>query len=177
MKKIFTPLALAAIVFVAGCSKTSLPVKFDFTPKTVEFTVPVTSQAGDMTFVLNKLDYNLDSLAKANSISLSQIKSIKLAEVRLDIIDQNGSTFDLVSWAEAYCKVDNQAEIKIASKNPIPADHVRTIMLDVVPQELVTYLKSSSAQFRLSGRTNAPIVNPIQMRATVRLNVVGELIN
>ncbi len=177
MKKIFTPVALAALVFVAGCSKKNLEVKFDLNPKTVEFTVPVTPQAGDMTFVLSKLDYNLDSLAKANSISISQIKSIKIAYITLDIIDQNNTTFDVVSWAEAFCKFDNQNETKIASKNPIPATHARSINLDIADVDLASQLKSSSAQFRLSGHTNAPILNAVQMRATVRFNVVGQLVN
>ncbi len=177
MKKIFTPVALAALLFVAGCSKKNLEVKFDLNPKTVEFTVPVTPQAGDMTFVLNKLEYNLDSLAKANSISISQIKSIKIAEIYLDIVDQNNTTFNIVDWAEAFCKVDNLAEVKIASKNPVLKDNVRTIKLDVADIELADYLKSTSAQFRLSGHTNAPIVSPVEMRARVRLNVVGALVN
>lgn len=178
MKKIFTPLALAALVFVAGCSKKNLDVKFDLNPKTVEFTVPVTTQSGDMTFVLNKLDYNLDSLAKANSLSISQIKSMKIAFIKLEIIDQNVATnFDVVSWVEAYCKFDNQNETKMAWKNPMPSDHSRIINLDLADVDLADDLKTSSAQVRISGHTSAPIINPIQMRATVRFNVIGKLIN
>lgn len=180
MKKIFTPLLLAAVVSFAGCNKKNLlDIKFGMNAKEIEFTSPAAPNPGEMNFLIQKLEYNLDSLAKANNVNLSQIKSIKVKEAFIDIVDpdQPTLTFDAVDFAEAYCSVDGKPEIKIAAKNPIAKDHVRSIKLDIIGEELVSYLKSSSAQFRLRGKTNTPINSPVKMKARFSFDVVANPTN
>lgn len=177
MKKIFTPLVLIAILFVSACTKEKLVVKFGLNAKEVLFTVPATPLSGDMNFVLKQLDYNLDSIAKANSISISQIKSAKINTIDLDIIDQNQTTFNIVDSAEAFASVDNKPEILIGYKKPISKDNLRTIRLTIPDIEFADYLKSKTVQFRLKGRTNAPLPNDVQMRARISFNIQGQLIN
>jgi len=101
----------------------------------------------------------LDSLAKANSSSISQIKSMKITFIKLEIIDQNVATnFEVLSWLDANYKFDNQNETKMAWKNPMPPDHSRMIILDLADVDLANDLKNSTAQVRISGHTNPPII-------------------
>ena len=56
MKKIFTPLLLAAVVSFAGCNKKNLlDIKFGMNAKEIEFTSPAAPNPGEMNFLIQNL--------------------------------------------------------------------------------------------------------------------------
>lgn len=169
-------LSLAAVSLMASCTKEDLQVKFDMDAASVDFLVKATSQSGAMAIDAQNLTYNLDSVCKANNVNKDQIKSVKIKEVFLDILDNNNTTFDLVNWAEAYVGSAGKADLMLASKNPVPKDGVRTIALDIKDIELVEYIKSNQMSFFAKGETNAPVKTDVPMRARVKFSIVGQLV-
>jgi hypothetical protein len=166
-------LSICAVVFISSCTKEDLKVSFDLSVGQVAFTIKQSSQAGAMQIDAQDLQYDLDSVCKANSISKDQITSVKIKEVFLDILDSNNTTFDLVNWAEAYVGATGKANILLASKNPVEKVGVRAISLDLKDVELIDYIKANKMSFFAKGETSGPVKADVPMRARVKFTITG----
>ena len=169
-------LSAAALSLMTACTKEDLQVTFDLNAANVVFVVKATPQSGAMAIDAQNLSYNLDSVCKANNVNKDQIKSVKIKEVFLDIVDNNNTTFDLVDWAEAYVGAAGQADLLLAAKNPVPKDGTRSISLDVKSVELADYIKSNQMSFFAKGQTNAPVKSDVEMRARVTFSITGQIV-
>ncbi len=167
---------MCAVALISSCTKEDLKVSFDLPTGQIDFVVKQTTQAGAMQIDAQDLQYNLDSVCKANSISKDQITSMKIKEVFLDILDNNNTTFDIVNWAEAYVGATGKADVLLAAKKPIGKDGVRTISLDLKDVELVDYIKANQMSFYAKGETNGPVKTDVPMRARVKFTITGQIV-
>ncbi|MBI3233003.1 MAG: hypothetical protein HYZ42_03015 [Bacteroidetes bacterium] len=168
-------LAVSSFVVISSCSKEDLKINFDLGASEINFEVKASPQAGAMQIDAQNMQYNLDSVCKANSISKDQIKSVKIKEVFLDILD-NKTTFDIIDWAEAYVGASGKANLLLASKNPVLKDGVRTISLDLKDVELVEYIQANQMSFFAKGATNSPILTNVPMRARVKFSLTAQVV-
>ena len=178
-KKILLLTTLAGSLFFSGCTKDDLDVNFSMDAATITFTVNPTPVPGEIDLMKTELTYKLDSICGIYGVNKNQIQSVKIREIWFDMLDNDNTTFDIVDFAEGYLSCDSKPETLVAKKNPVPKDHVRTLMLDEISPEveLADFVKGTGLKVRVHGLVNAPINNPLPMRCRISFDLVASPIN
>lgn len=126
-----------------------------------------------------ELETDVQSLVADNKVNVDKVKSVKIKSIALSIIhtDSLPYTFDLLSTVSAKIgKTDASGLIEVAGKNPVPANQLTSLDLEVSDVDLVEYFTKTKIRFNLKGFTNDPITHPFNLKVKLEVQFKGEIL-
>ena len=136
MKKILLSLAVASMAFFNSCTDDILDIKFNVNMVKVTFILPSQTAAGTFDLDPTKVDLNLDSIAKANNVSIDKIKSAKVHTASIRILSPNDMTFNALSSASLSVREHGSGQAtgkRMCSISTVPRD-VKELNLETLIQ-------------------------------------------
>ncbi len=147
---------IASFVFMGGCVSKLTTVNFDYKSQT-SLSTGAFPTAGTHTFGESRLRSDLDSFLKKQGTSGDLLDELRLKSATITIKNPSNGNFDAVDKVELWVSTDNNPEVLLASKNPVPKG-VNTVSLDVnSTADLATYLKANEFTYRIKGTNNAAL--------------------
>lgn len=127
MKRIFFAVLLFGLM---ACNKDNRGLTFSILlnteaviPSSTGINLPINLLSPDLTT-------NSSSSFEANQTTPSLVREIKLTELRLRIKSPDQTTFDFLRAVRVYMSADGLAEREIAYLENIPAEGLRSILMD-----------------------------------------------
>lgn len=159
MKNTITSLVfitLSSFMFMGGCLSKITTVNMDYPTEGIIETSALTS-TGTQTFGETVLTSGLKAELEKNNTSLDLLDELKLKSATVSIQNDSTQNFDNVDKIELWIAADGQAEVLIASKNPV-MDGLNSIVLDVNSSEnLANYIKANTFTYRIKGTNSGPL--------------------
>ena len=150
-KILTTPLLvlLSLIAGVTACEKVEDLVRFTF-KDTAKITIQ--SQGIISTGLLKITSPPIQTSSKQafsqNNTEAKYVKEAKLTELKLTITAPQSQTFSFINSIKIYISASGQEEVLIASKDNIPNDAGKQILLDVANVNLRPYIQQDSYSIR-----------------------------
>ena len=161
---------------IGSCKKKSVELHFDMNVATIYFTVDTTSALGNISLATTTFNSNLQQILNNNSVSYSNVESIKLTGAEFTIVSPSGQSFNALDNLYAKLSAPGLTETRIAYLDTVPKG-VSVINLNADAADLKSYLNQTSTTFRVGGTTNAPIVvrDSVHAVLTFRVTATGQL--
>jgi len=175
---------LAAASVFAACSKGNEHLSRDlYSPlTTVTFNMPVITEiAKSQTIVEFETPLNLDSIVKNTAgadYSVSDIKSIKLRSLRLDVVDFDTTyNFRLVDSLQVQLRNGQDTTARLAQTISNPDFSLQTLnpTLSAQQPELQRFFRNSSFLYVITGRMRRVNTKPFRINMTAQYKItVGD---
>lgn len=164
------------MTLVCSCNKIDELTKFD-----VEYTssiiVPSSSLIDlPLDITTPETTTNSESTFENNDTRSDLVESVKLTELRLDLITPADGDFNFLNEIEIYITAEDLPEVLIASSIDIPANNSRSIELDVENVELKEYIKKDSYSLRTRTLTDETINEDHQIDVFTKFRVDAEIL-
>ncbi len=181
IKIIFTFLVAGALF--TSCDKDLaselLNLKLNPGVRSEEFTIYPNPTSGDTTLADIPLNYNVDSLIRANSsqsFSSFTITSAKLKSLKMVILSPSTANFDIIDDASAVVEGGSLPTATIASVSNIPTGSTEANFTVDNSVNMKDYVNpGSNASLTLSGSTNSPVTDTIEVRVDYDVEIEVEL--
>jgi hypothetical protein len=175
-------LSALLLFLLSSCSEEN-PTAFSFSHdyNGIKVNIDTTSFQGNIALGDYAFNTELLNILADNGVTLENLESVTVTAVELSIEDTSTLampyTFDLLGKIQSRIgKAGSSSLTDIAKKDPVPAQGLTTLALDVTPVNLLDYFKASTLKFDLSGSTTAPIQHPFALNAKVTVQFKGEFI-
>lgn len=175
---------LAAATILAACSKGNEHLSRDvYTPlTTVTFNMPAVTQVDSSQTILEvETPLNLDSIIKNTAganYGISDIKSIKLRSLRLDVVDFDTTyNFRLVDSLQVRLRNDGDTTARLAQtiSNLDFSSQTLNPALSTQQPELQSFFRNSSFLYLLTGRMRRVTTKPFRVNMTTQYKItVGD---
>lgn len=165
---------------LSACKDNITAFEFSHDYAAINIIVDTTSTLGELTFTTREIATDIQEIASDNGVSVDKLKSVKLSEVIVTLIDINANpyTFDLLDRIETKIgKTTDSTLVMLAGKNPVPDGGVTEFKMDVNNVELLDYFKNTRLRFQLSGFTNDSIQHAFNLKVELKIAVKGEVID
>jgi len=173
----------ALLLFLLSSCTEENPTAFSFSHdyNGIKVNIDTTSFQGNISLGDYAFNTVLQNILNNNGVTLENLESVTVTAVELSIEDTSTLavpyTFDLLGKIQSRIgKSGSSTLTDIAKKDPVPAQGLTTLALDVTPVNLLDYFKASTVNFDLSGSTTAPIQHPFALNAKVTVQFKGEFI-
>lgn len=174
MKKILLSLAVASMAFLNSCTDDILDIKFNVNMVKVTFILPSQTAAGTFDLDPTLVDLNLDSIAKANNVSIDKIKSAKVHSATIKILSPTDMTFNPLSSASLSCREKGSGLAtgkRMCSISNVPRD-VKELTLETSGEDLLPIIKMPFEVWATI-TTTEPIAQASTLEATVVFEIVA----
>lgn len=165
---------------LSSCKDNITAFEFSHDYAAINIIVDPTNTMGDLTFTTREIETDIQKIASDNGVSVNNLKSVKISEVIVTLIDINANpyTFDLLDRIDSKIgKTSDSTLVTFAGKNPVPDGGLTEFKLDVNNVELLDYFKSNRLKFQLSGFTNDSIDHAFNLKVELKIAVKGEVID
>lgn len=164
------------MTLVGSCDKIDELTKFDV-EYTTSFTVPSSSLIDlPLDITTPETTTNSESTFENNDTRSDLVESVKLTELRLDLITPSDGDFNFLNEIEIYITADDLPEVLIASRVDIPANNSRSIELEVENTELKEYIKKETYTLRTRTLTDETINGDHQIDVFTKFRVDAEIL-
>ena len=174
MKRILLSLAVASIALFNSCTDDILDIKFNVNMVKVTFILPSQTAAGTFDLDPTSVDLNLDSIAKANNVSLDKIKSAKVHSATIKILSPSDMTFNPLSSASLSVKAPGSGLAtgrRMCSVSSVPRD-VKELTLETSGEDLLPLIRNPFEVWATL-TTTEPIAQASTLEATVVFEIVA----
>ncbi len=159
--KIFLMCLIALIA--GGCKKADKLTQF-YLDYHETVTIPASSGINlPFNIISPDVTTNSESSFEVHDTRKDLIQEIKLKTLMLTITSPSGSTFSFLKSVDLYISAPGLSEIKVASKENIPANVDNTLSLDINNIDLKEYIKSDKFTLRLNTVTDEIITSDQQI--------------
>ena len=171
--KILLAFIAAAGIMLSGCDDIlSDLLKFDGEWYSMEFTIEPSDTVGDLEFITEEFEVNLDSLLDANGILPENLKSAKVSDARVIILTE-GKTFDPVTNVEFLMESPNLGSTRVAWLDPVPRG-LDTVNLELNKDDLQEYLHEDKFKFTANGSLISTVDDKLDLVAEIRFVFRGD---
>lgn len=174
MKKTLTVITL--LIIILSCDAIDELTKFNIEFNTTFSIPPSTLIDVPLDIITPETTTNSQTEFENNDTRSDLVESIKLRELRLDLVTPTSGNFDFLNEIEIYISAEGLSELLIASKFDIQEDGLRTIVLDVENIELKEYIKKDSYQLRTRARTDKTINEEHEINVFTNFRVDAEIL-
>jgi hypothetical protein len=115
---------------------------------------------------------NSNQSFKNNNTSSSLVKDVRLADLKLTVVDPADKTFSFLKSVTLYISTDQNNEIELASQTDIPTT-ATTITLIPTNAKLDTYVKADSYKLRTSIVTRETLTQTVEVKADLKFKVTA----
>lgn len=174
MRRIILVVFAAAMVFSSGCDDLlSDLLKFNGEWYPFEFSIEPEDEVGEIEFVSDEFDANIDSLFEAEGLSRENLKSVKISDAEITVITA-GYTFDPITSVELIMETPGLGSKTVAWLDTVPRG-VTTIELDLSGDDLQEYLMEETFRFTVSGYLETRVDDKVDFEGRVRYVYRGGL--
>ncbi len=99
------------------------------------------------------------------------IDSVRLTRLRLTVTSPQEEDFSFLEDISVYMNADNQQEVLIASKIPVPENAGNSFDLEVTGADLYPYVSTNSFALRTEITTDEAVTQTIEFRADMVIEV------
>lgn len=174
IKKLIFLSVIMTLVF--SCDKIDELTKFDV-EYTTSFTVPSSSLIDlPLDITTPETTTNSESTFENNDTRSDLVESVKLTELRLDLITPSDGDFNFLNEIEIFISAEDLPEVLIASRVDIPANSSRSIELEIENTELKEYIKKETYTLRTRTLTDETINEDHQIDVFTKFRVDAEIL-
>lgn len=169
----------AAILCVAlvlnSCNDKLIRLQHDIKGKPITFELPAIPVAGNFDFT-QQASLDLQSQLDSLHISLFELSAISVKEVTVTIEDTSlvaPVTFDVLD--NVYFKLQDKDRVEhlMAYKDPVPHNGSQSLKLDANGSlNLLPYANGDEIAYRISGKSNKPVLNKMKLTVNVVYHIV-----
>ncbi|WP_299098216.1 hypothetical protein [uncultured Winogradskyella sp.] len=165
-----------AFVVLYSCDVVDDLTKFDLDYQT-NYSIPATTLI-DSPFSLNTPDVTTesDSSFESNNTHKDLIESIKLKSLKLTIDSPESGNFNFLKEVHIYIDAEDLEELEIANIFNLENTDDNTISLDVLGQELKSYIKKDSFNLRVKTITDETISQTHDITIDTKFRVDAEIL-
>lgn len=114
---------------------------------------------------------NSEQRFEDEGIESDWIDSVRLIGLKLTVTSPQGEDFSFLENVSIYMNADNQPEVLIASKIPVPENAGNSIDLEVTGADLYPYISQNSFSLRTEATTDEAFTQTIDFRADMVIEV------
>lgn len=168
-------LALMA-VSLGSCQEKGVFTTFN-TEYTFEAKIPPTTGiALPFELFTTEQESNFESQYSINDTRKDLVSEVELTGFTIEITDPQGKSFSFLQSIVFSIDADNDPEVNIAEKDPVPDNAGNQLVLDVFSSNLAPYIKSESFTIRMNAVTDETISNEITVRGVVNFRIRAKVI-
>ncbi len=172
-RNILILLSLAVLLSTACDELLSDLLKFNSQWYPREFSIDATDELGDVLFISDNIDANIDSALAANGISQENLRSVRMSDAKVTVLTE-GHTFDPVTKIELFMDSPNLGKTRIAWLDTVPRG-VTMIELDMNLDDLTDYMNEESFIFTATGYLESKVTEQVDFLAEFRYVMQGGL--
>lgn len=172
MKKYISIALLATALFgLNGCQLFDKLRTFTI-PYSVEFTIP-SSTIFNLPFNLPTASTttNSEQRFQDEGIESAWIESIKLQSLKITVTAPENQDFSFLQSISIYINTENESEVLIADRVPVPENPGKTVELEVKGADLYPYISQDDFTLRTSVTTGESITQDVDFRADMVVEV------
>ncbi len=164
----------AVAIYATGCDELLADLlKFNGEWYTIDFTIDPEDNLGEIELISKTYEPNLDSLFEAEGLSRENLKSVKISDAEVSVVD-TGNTFDPLSSIEVFMSTPGLGSTKVAWLDTVPPG-VSKVVLDLNRDDLKAYLMEDEFTFTANGTLQSKVTEVVNLEARVRFVYRGNL--
>jgi hypothetical protein len=175
MKRIAVVVCAMAFLALTSCDKGDDTVSFEFSHD-YEFNMTEDSIGIDTAIALTSTDIKsaLEEQSEQNSSLLSLVKEVQIVSVEIEAVDPVTQELSFLQDAELYVSSGTLAEMKVASKNPVPETQGTSMSFDVDEAiDVLQYTSNTNFKFRASFHLRNTLPQPTRFKITATFKAVA----
>jgi hypothetical protein len=166
--------AICAAFIFNSCEKAKVEVSFNLDVADISLIVDTTSQVGNVDLAATTFQSDLQTKLDENNASIDDVESITLTSAEILMENPGSQNFDIVDKVYGLMSATSLTETEVCYLDPVP-NGVTQVTLTTGDANLKEYLSQSTVNFRVTGTTNAPNLEPDSLKAKLTFKIKAKI--
>lgn len=174
-KYIFLGLLTAAMA-LTSCKEKAIYKNFE-TQYTFSAVVPANSLISSPLFPISvQEENNAEGQYAIHDTRKDLVEEVYISSFLLEVAAPNGDDLSFLNSANFYIDADQEPELRIAYKDPVPSNVGRDLLFDHEAHNLAPYIRKDPFTVRTSVVTDENRTHDIELKGTIKFQVKAKVI-
>jgi len=173
-KNLLIAIAICVAFIFNSCEKAKVDISFNLEVANIYLIADTTSQVGNIDLAATTFQSDLKAKLDENNASIDDVESITLTNAEILMINPGLQNFDLVDKAYGLMSATGIAETQVCYLDPVP-NGVTQVTMSTGDANLKEYLSQDIVNFRMTGTTNAPNLEPDSLEARLIFKIKAKI--
>ena len=176
MKKLILLSGLLSMLVLTSCKDKAIYKNFN-TTYSFKVTVPANSLLSSALFPITMEETNdMQQQYEINDTRKDLIEEVYMNSFLLEVASPSGDDLQFLKSIACYIDSDNQPEMLVAQKDPVPTDVGADFLFDLQSVNLAPYLREDQFSLRSKVVTDESRTHDITLRGTIHFAVKAKII-